>query len=80
MSVGVRVGKNLLPFLEFLSSIVKLNKYFFFSEPLGFKWQKAQQPFVMSICGSDVCPLLTLRDPPQIHLYNLNSYRSNNNH
>ena len=29
MSVGVRVGKNLLPFLEFLSSIGNLNKYFF---------------------------------------------------
>ena len=27
------------------------------------------------LCVSDVCPLLTLRDPPQIHLSNLNSYR-----
>ena len=65
MSVGVRVGKNLLPFLEFFVLNRQLEQIFLFSEPLGFKWQKAQQPFVMSICGSDVCPLLTLRDPPK---------------
>ena len=31
-----KTGKNLLPFLEFLSSIGNLNKYFFLSANSGF--------------------------------------------